>query len=45
MKTTVRSIAGLAGVSRGTVSRVVDNGPDGSAEGRARGLRIREETG
>ena len=45
MKPTVRSIAALAGVSRGTVSRVLNNQPDVSAEVRARVLRIIEETG
>ena len=45
MKTTVRSIAALAGVSRGTVSRVLNNQPDVSAEVRAHVLRIIEETG
>lgn len=45
MKHTVRSIAALAGVSRGTVSRVLNNQPDVSPEVRARVLRIIEETG
>lgn len=45
MKPTVRSIAAMAGVSRGTVSRVLNNQPDVSAEVRARVLRIIEETG
>ena len=45
MKPTVRSIAAMAGVSRGTVSRVLNNQPDVSAEVRARVLRIMEETG
>ena len=45
MKPTVRSIAALASVSRGTVSRVLNNQPDVSAEVRARVLRIIEETG
>lgn len=45
MKHTVRSIAALAGVSRGTVSRVLNNQPDVSPEVRARVLRVIEETG
>lgn len=45
MKHTVRSIAALAGVSRGTVSRVLNNQPDVSPEVRARVLHIIEETG
>ncbi|MCD8355675.1 MAG: LacI family DNA-binding transcriptional regulator [Clostridia bacterium] len=45
MKHTVRSIAALAGVSRGTVSRVLNNRPDVSPEVRARVLHIIEETG
>ncbi len=45
MKHTVRSIAALAGVSRGTVSRVLNNQPDVSPEVRARVQRIIEETG
>lgn len=45
MKHTVRSIAALAGVSRGTVSRVLNNQPDVSPEVRARVLRLIEETG
>lgn len=43
MKPTVRSIAALAGVSRGTVSRVLNN-QRCRAEVRARVLRIIEET-
>ncbi len=45
MKHTVRSIAALAGVSRGTVSRVLNNQPDVSPKVRARVLHIIEETG
>lgn len=45
LKHTVRSIAALGGVSRGTVSRVLNNQPDVSPEVRARVLRIIEETG
>lgn len=45
MKHTVRSIAALAGVSRGTVSRVLNNQPDVSPAVRARVLHIIEETG
>ena len=45
MKHTIRSIAALAGVSRGTVSRVLNNKPDVSPEVRANVLRIIEETG
>ena len=45
MKHTVRSIAALAGVSRGTVSRVLNNKSDVSPEVRARVLHIIEETG
>lgn len=45
MKHTVRSIAALAGVSRGTVSRVLNNQPDVRPEVRARVLRIIDETG
>lgn len=45
MKPTIRSIAELAGVSRGTVSRVVNHQPNVSPKVRARVERIIEETG
>ncbi len=44
-KPTVRSIAELAGVSRGTVSRVLNNQPNVNPRVRARVQRIIEETG
>ncbi|MGN1031268.1 MAG: LacI family DNA-binding transcriptional regulator [Butyricicoccaceae bacterium] len=45
MKPTVRSIAELAGVSRGTVSRVLNNQPNVNPKVRARVQKIIEETG
>lgn len=45
MKPTIRSIAQLAGVSRGTVDRVVHNRPSVSPEVRERVLKVMEQTG
>lgn len=45
MKPTVRSIAEMAGVSRGTVSRVLNNQPNVNPKVRARVQKIIEETG
>ncbi|HKV85648.1 MAG TPA: LacI family DNA-binding transcriptional regulator [Ktedonobacterales bacterium] len=44
-KATIEDIARLAGVSRGTVSRVINQRPDVDRETRARVLRVIEEQG
>ena len=45
MKPTIRSIAQMAGVSRGTVSRVVNHQPNVNPKVRARIEKIIEQTG
>ena len=44
-KPTIEDIARLAGVSRGTVSRVLNHRPDVDRQTRARVLRVIEEQG